>query len=157
MCTFILVMFMNLKYMDIAYKEALKALKLGEIPVGCVIVYNDKIIARSHNMKEIKRCSINHAEILAIKKASKKFNNWRLDGCDIYITLSPCPMCASAIKQSRINNIYCGIKNDSYNEEMILGILSSTDNNKVVNIDFNIDKIRCGKLLKKFFKLRRFD
>ena len=157
MCTFILVMFMKMKYMDIAYEEALKALNLGEIPVGCVIVYNDEIIARSYNMKEINNCSIDHAEIIAIREASDKLNNWRLDECDIYITLSPCPMCASAIKQSRIRNIYCGIKNDTYDEKLILDILSSTDNNKVVNIDFNIDKSRCGKLLKKFFKLRRFD
>ena len=148
---------MKMKYMDIAYEEALKALNLGEIPVGCVIVYNDEIIARSYNMKEINNCSIDHAEIIAIREASDKLNNWRLDECDIYITLSPCPMCASAIKQSRIRNIYCGIKNDTYDEKLILDILSSTDNNKVVNIDFNIDKSRCGKLLKKFFKLRRFD
>ena len=148
---------MKMKYMDIAYEEALKALNLGEIPVGCVIVYNDEIIARSYNMKEINNCSIDHAEIIAIREASDKLNNWRLDECDIYITLSPCPMCASAIKQSRIRNIYCGIKNDTYDEKLILDILSSTDNNKVVNIDFNIDKIRCGKILKKFFKLRRFD
>ncbi len=148
---------MKMKYMDIAYEEALKALNLGEIPVGCVIVYNDEIIARSYNMKEINNCSIDHAEIIAIREASDKLNNWRLDECDIYITLSPCPMCSSAIKQSRIRNIYCGIKNDTYDEKLILDILSSTDNNKVVNIDFNIDKSRCGKLLKKFFKLRRFD
>ena len=148
---------MNIKYMDIAYEEALKAFELGEIPVGCVIVYNDEIIARTHNLKENNRCSIDHAEILAIKEASDKLNNWRLDGCDIYITLSPCPMCASAIKQARINNVYCGINNDTYDSKMIENILSTKDNNSVVNIDFNLDKIRCGNLLKKFFKMRRFD
>ncbi len=148
---------MNIKYMDIAYEEALKAFELGEIPVGCVIVYNDEIIARAHNLKENKHCSVDHAEILAIKEASNILNNWRLDGCDIYITLSPCPMCASAIKQARINNIYCGINNDTYDSKMIKNILSTKDNNSVVNIDFDLDKIRCGNLLKKFFKLRRFD
>jgi len=148
---------MNVKYMDIAYEEALKAFELGEIPVGCVIVYNDEIIARAHNLKENKHCSVDHAEILAIKEASNILNNWRLDGCDIYITLSPCPMCASAIKQARINNIYCGINNDTYDSKMIKNILSTKDNNSVVNIDFDLDKIRCGNLLKKFFKLRRFD
>ena len=148
---------MNIKYMDIAYEEALKAFELGEIPVGCVIVYNDEIIARAHNLKENKHCSVDHAEILAIKEASNILNNWRLDGCDIYISLSPCPMCASAIKQARINNIYCGINNDTYDSKMIKNILSTKDNNSVVNIDFDLDKIRCGNLLKKFFKLRRFD
>ncbi len=148
---------MNMKYMDIAYEEALKAFELGEIPVGCVIVYNNEIIARTHNLKENKHCSVDHAEILAIKEASNILNNWRLDGCDIYITLSPCPMCASAIKQARINNIYCGINNDTYDSKMIENILSTKDNNSIVNIDFNLDKIRCGNLLKKFFKLRRFD
>ncbi len=148
---------MNMKYMDIAYEEALKAFELGEIPVGCVIVYNNEIIARKHNLKENKHCSVDHAEILAIKEASNILNNWRLDGCDIYITLSPCPMCASAIKQARINNIYCGINNDTYDSKMIENILSTKDNNSIVNIDFNLDKIRCGNLLKKFFKLRRFD
>ena len=148
---------MNMKYMDIAYEEALKAFELGEIPVGCVIVYNEEIIARTHNLKENNHCSVDHAEILAIKEASNILNNWRLDGCDIYITLSPCPMCASAIKQARINNIYCGINNDTYDSKMIENILSTKDNNSVVNIDFNLDKIRCGNLLKKFFKLRRFD
>jgi tRNA(adenine34) deaminase len=148
---------MNMKYMDIAYEEALKAFELGEIPVGCVIVYNNEIIARTHNLKENNCCSVDHAEILAIKDASDNLKNWRLDDCDIYITLSPCPMCASAIKQARINNIYCGINNDTYDSKMIENILSTKDNNSVVNIEFNLDKIRCGNLLKKFFKLRRFD
>ncbi|MBQ6477228.1 MAG: nucleoside deaminase [Bacilli bacterium] len=146
-----------MKYMDIAYEEALKAYEIGEIPVGCVIVKKDEILAKTHNLKENNNCAIDHAEVLAIKEASSKLNNWRLDECDIYITLSPCPMCASAIKQARIHNIYCGISNDTYDDKLIKNILSTTDNNSEVNIDFNIDKTRCGNLLKKFFKLRRFD
>lgn len=148
---------MKLEYMNIAYEEALKAFELGEIPVGCVIVKNDVILAKTHNLKEINKCSIDHAEILAIKEASLKLNNWRLDDCDIYITLSPCPMCASAIKQARIKNVFCGKSNDTYDKKLIKEILSTTDGNGNVNISFNIDKLRCGNLLKKFFKLRRFD
>ena len=148
---------MDLKYMNIAYEEAEKAFELGEIPVGCVIVKDNKVLSRTHNLKENNNCSVDHAEILAIKEVSSKLNNWRLDGCDIYITLSPCPMCASALKQARIKNIYCGIKNDTYDIKMIENILSSTDNNTDVNIEFNLDKTRCGNLLKKFFKMRRFD
>lgn len=148
---------MNLKYINLAYEEAEKAFELGEIPVGCVIVKDNIVIARTHNLKENNGCAVDHAEILAIKEASGNLNNWRLDGCDIYITLSPCPMCASALKQARIRNIYCGINNDTYDQEIIKNILSTTDNNSDVNIEFNLDKTRCGNLLKKFFKLRRFD
>lgn len=148
---------MNLKYMDLAYKEAVKAFELGEIPVGCVIVKDDEVIASGYNLKEMNKSCIDHAEIIAIQSASKKINNWRLDGCDLYVTLSPCPMCASAIKQARISNIYCGIDNDTYDNDLIDGIINYKDNNCEINIISNIDKIRCGNLLKKFFKLRRFD
>ncbi len=148
---------MYMKYMDMAYEEALKAFELGEIPVGCVIVKNDTVLAKTHNLKENNNCTIDHAEMLAIRETSSKLNNWRLDGCDIYITLSPCPMCASAIKQARIHNIYCGKSNDTYDDNLIKSIVDTHDNNSVVNIEFNIDKRRCGNLLKKFFKLRRFD
>ena len=98
-------------YMNLAIKEAKKADRIGEIPVGAIIVDQlGNILAKAYNTKESKKISINHAEINAIIKANKKINNWRLNGCDIYITLEPCPMCASAIKQARINNIYCGRK-----------------------------------------------
>ena len=148
---------MDFKYMDLAYEEALKAFELEEVPVGCVIVKDDEILACTHNLKEKNNNSLDHAELLAIKEVSSKLNNWRLDGCDIYITLSPCPMCASAIKQARIRNIYCGIINESYDFNLIKNILENTDNNSKCNIEVNLDKIRCGNLLKKFFKLRRFD
>ena len=148
---------MNLKYIDLAYEEALKAFELGEVPVGCVIVKDDKVLSKTHNLKEKNNNSLDHAEMLAIKEVSKELNNWRLDGCDIYITLSPCPMCASAIKQARISNIYCGIINESYDFELIKNILENTDNNSKCSIEINLDKTRCGNLLKKFFKMRRFD
>ena len=89
---------MNSVYMNIAIKEAKKAYKKGEVPVGAVIVKNNKIIAKAHNTKEKSKQAICHAEINAIKKATKKIKNWRLTNCDIYITLFPCPMCASAIQ-----------------------------------------------------------
>ena len=102
---------MKEKYMKIAIKEAEKAFNIGEVPVGAVIVKNNKIIAKAYNKKEKLGSVTRHAEIIAIEKASKRISNWRLDNCDIYITLEPCPMCASAIKQSRIANIYCGLNN----------------------------------------------
>ena len=111
MCTFLLEEKMNEKYLEIAFNEAEKAYKLNEVPIGAVIVKNNKIISKAHNLKESNMCCIFHAEIIAIKEASKKLNNWRLNDCDIYVTLDPCPMCASAIKQSRIKNVYSANSN----------------------------------------------
>ena len=88
----------EVKYMTIALEEAYKAYKKKEIPVGAVIVLNDKILSRAYNKKEMKNCALNHAEIIAIKKACKKRKNWRLANCTMFVTLEPCPMCASAIK-----------------------------------------------------------
>ena len=99
---------MEQKFMKEALKEAQKAYDKLEIPVGAVIVKNGKIISRAHNLKETKQTAIAHAEILAIQKANKKLNNWRLADCDIYVTLEPCDMCMGAILSSRIKNIYIG-------------------------------------------------
>ena len=97
---------MDVKYMYEALKEAKKAYKKKEIPIGCVIVCNDKIIARAHNLREGKQNAIYHAEVLAINKACKKLKSWRLDMCDLYVTLEPCAMCSGAILQSKVKNIY---------------------------------------------------
>ena len=96
------------KYMREAIKEAKKAELIDEVPIGCVIVKNNKIIARGHNVRESKQSPTGHAEIMAISKASKKLKSWRLEDCDIYITLEPCIMCCGAIIQSRIRHIYFG-------------------------------------------------
>lgn len=101
------------KYMELAIKQAEKAYKLGEVPVGCVIVKDDKIIAKAHNMVEKKKDSTMHAEIIAIKKASKKLKNWRLLDCDMYVTLEPCLLCKSAIELSRIKNVYYSTISDN--------------------------------------------
>ena len=96
------------KYMKLALKEAQKAFDKGEVPVGAVIVLNDIIIAKAHNLKTSKRQATHHAEILAIQKASKKINDWRLDKCEMYVTLEPCPMCAGALIQARIRRLVFG-------------------------------------------------
>ena len=98
------------KYMKEAIKEAKKAELKDEVPIGCVIIKDDKIIARAHNLRESKQQSIAHAEILAIEKACKKIGSWRLENCDLYVTLEPCPMCSGAILQSRISNVIYGAK-----------------------------------------------
>ena len=98
----------TIRYMRAALKEAEKAKQKNEVPIGAVIVKDNRIIARGHNTREKTNQVIDHAEMRAIRKANKKLNSWRLDGCDIYVTLEPCPMCAGAMIQSRIRAIYFG-------------------------------------------------
>ncbi len=147
---------MNLKYMELAIQEAKKAYKSGEIPVGAVIVKEDKIIAKAHNQKEKNKNVICHAEMIAIKKASKKINNWRLSNCDIYITLFPCPMCASAIQQSRIKNVYYALQNsDLKTVEIVQKIFLGSAINKSVHYEqIDCDK-ESLKLLQNFFQKKR--
>ena len=94
------------KYVVEIIKEAKKAYKIGEIPVGCIIVKNGKIISKGYNLVEKKKNAINHAELIAIKKASKKLKNWRLIDCEMYVTLEPCDLCVEAIRLSRIKKVY---------------------------------------------------
>ena len=156
MCAFILRWIMDLKYMDMAIEEAKKAFEEDEVPVGCVIVKNNQILALTHNRKEQMNSATKHAEILAIEEASSKLNNWRLDGCDVYITLEPCPMCASALKQARVSHIFCGLSNSDFrNYEIVLKILESDKNNASVPIinDLAVEKV--DKIMKDFFRKRR--
>ena len=103
---------MSDRFMMEAIKQAKKAWDIDEVPIGCVIVKNGKVIARAYNRRESTQQSIAHAEILAIQKACKKLNSWRLDGCDLYVTLEPCPMCAGAIVNSRIRRVVYGAKDE---------------------------------------------
>ena len=142
-------------YMKEAIKEAMKAYNSGEIPVGAVIVNNGNIIARAHNMKETKMCAVKHAEIIAIERACAKLNNWRLIGCTMYVTMLPCPMCASAINQSRISNIYYGTVPDYAEKEAVEKILSDKNYGLPVKLSGSILEQDCGKLLKQFFVEKR--
>lgn len=147
---------MDLKYMNMAIEEAKVAFRENEVPVGCVIVKNSEILAKTHNMKEQLNSATKHAEILAIETASNKINNWRLDGCDVYITLEPCPMCASALKQARVSHIFCGLSNsDSKNYDIVLKILSADKNNASVPIinDLAVEKV--NEIMQCFFRNRR--
>lgn len=145
------------EFMMVAIKEAEKAYRNGEVPVGAVIVKDNRIIASSHNMKEKGKCSIYHAEILAIKMAAKKLNNWRLSDCVIYVTMEPCPMCASAIKQSRVVKVIYGIDNKNVeNKEITRKILRSVDENKPVEIEkSNLDE-KYFSIIDVFFKNKRY-
>lgn len=147
---------MNLEYMDMAIKEAKKALDNNEVPVGCVIVKDKKIIGCGYNMKEKYNMVTKHAEIIAIEEASMTLNNWRLSECDIYITLEPCPMCASAIKQARISNVYCGLSSlDDNNFKIINQIFEKDKNNGSVKIFNDLSKEKVSLLMQSFFKKQR--
>ena len=144
---------MKEKYMKLSLKEAKKSLKKDEVPVGCIIVKNNKIIAKAHNLKEKKRNVLCHAELIAITKASKKLKNWRLNDCEMYVTLQPCPMCSSAIKQSRISKIYYGV--DNKKNEISNEILVNSDINSRVIIEEKICEAECKKIVTNFFKNKR--
>lgn len=147
---------MKIDYMELAYQEAIKAYVSGEIPVGAVIVKDEEVIATGYNLKEKNACCIYHAEILAILEASYKLKNWRLEDCDIYVTLEPCPMCASAIKQARIRNVYCGLSNStSDNLNIIKKIFDSDNLNPSVNFYNDLYCDRVKHLMQKFFVEKR--
>ena len=142
----------NEKYMLLALEEARKSFHNNEIPVGVVIVKNNKIISTAHNLKEKNQCILEHAELIAIREASKKLKNWRLIDCDIYVTLEPCEMCAAAIKQSRIKNIYSALENDDKStHERVLSILNTDKSNPKVNLINNLKVSESLSLLKEFF------
>ena len=140
------------RFMAEALKEAEKALVEGEIPVGAVVVRNGEIVAAAHNMKEQLSDPTAHAEIIAIRKAAAENGDWRLSGCDIYVTLEPCPMCASAIIEARIRNLYFGC----YDREV------GAASNKCVELNWKhctvycgIDEAQCESALKSFFENHR--
>ena len=137
-----------IKYMNIALKEARKAYKKNEIPVGAIIVRNNKIISKACNKKEKTKIVSNHAEIIAINKACKKLKNWRLNDCEIYITMEPCMMCCGAILQSRISKIIYGTTNDNN------GYLKNIDTQNVKVIG-GICEEECKRIVKKFFVKKR--
>lgn len=139
-------------FMKEAIKEAKKAYKKEEIPIGAVIVKDGKVIARGHNLKEIKKDTLKHAEIIAIEKASKKLDAWRLEDCEMYVTLEPCPMCAGAIIQSRIKKIYIGTMDEKTGAcGSVLNLLEYPFNHKV-EVETGILKEECSQIIKEFFK-----
>lgn len=141
------------KYMREALKEAKKAYNKLEIPVGAIIVKDGKIIARAHNIKEEKKDTTKHAEIIAIQKASKKLESWRLTNCEMYVTLEPCSMCAGALIQSRIKKVYIGALDKKTGAcGSVLNLLGDYKFNHTVEVEKEICKSDCEKILKDFFK-----
>lgn len=144
------------KIHDILIKEAIKAYNMSEVPISAVIVKDGKIISKAHNLKETKNSVIAHAEILAVEKACKKINNWRLDGFDIYITLEPCSMCAAVLHQSRIDNIYFFTRRENCgNFNLLNQILVEKNSNKITKCQYIDYSDESKNLLQDFFKNRR--
>ena len=144
------------KYKKEAIKEAKKAYEKLEIPVGAVIVKDGKIIARAHNIKEEKNDTTKHAEILAISKASKKLENWRLIDCEMYVTLEPCAMCAGALIHSRMKKVYVGAMDEKTGAcGSKLNLLEDFTFNHKVELETGILENECEELLKQFFKKLR--
>ena len=138
------------KFMKEAIKEAKKAYAKLEVPIGAVIVKNGKIIARGHNQKEEKADTKMHAEIIAIKKASKKIGAWRLNGCEMYVTLEPCPMCAGAIINARLDKIYIGTMDEKNGAcGSVTNVLEEYKQNYSVQKEEDIYQKECEEIVKK--------
>lgn len=140
-------------YMKMALKEAKKAYKLGEVPIGCVIVYEDKIIGKGYNRRNTDKSTLSHAEITAIKKASKVIGDWRLEDCTLYVTLEPCQMCSGAIVQARIPTVVMGCMNPKAGcAGSIINILDMPEFNHQVHTIRGILEEECSQMLTTFFK-----
>ncbi|MCI9147520.1 MAG: nucleoside deaminase [Hungatella sp.] len=143
-------------YMREAIRQAKKAASIGEVPIGCVIVYEDTIIARGYNRRIADKNVLAHAEIIAIRKACKKMGDWRLEGCTMYVTLEPCPMCAGAIVQARIPTVIIGCMNPKAGcAGSVLDMLHQPGFNHQVETEIGLMGEECSALLKNFFKALR--
>ena len=144
------------KYMRQAIKQAMKAYKKDEVPIGCVIVKDDKIIARGYNLRQSKQQSYAHAEMIAIQKACKKLNSWRLEDCELYVTLEPCPMCAGAILQSRIKRVVYGAKDPKGGcIDSCMQMYETKGFNHYPEVLSGVLNDECASLLTNFFKEKR--
>lgn len=143
-------------YMELALKEAKKSLKYGDVPIGAVIVKNNKIISKAHNMKEKTKIATKHAELIAIEKACKKMKTWYLTDCALYATVEPCLMCCGAIIQSRIKKVVYATKNEKFGYiESVENILQKNKNNHYVEVKKGIYENEAQKIMKDFFQKKR--
>lgn len=141
------------KYMREAIKQAKKAYTLKEVPIGCVIVYDGKIIGRGYNRRTIDKNPLAHAEIQAIRKASRKMGDWRLEDCTLYVTLEPCQMCSGAIVQARIKRVVVGCMNPKAGcAGSILNLLDVKEFNHQVELTTGVREEECSRMMKEFFR-----
>ena len=141
------------KFMKAALAQAKKAAAIDEVPIGCVIVYEGKIIARGYNKRNKEKNTLSHAEMNAIRKASKYLGDWRLEGCTMYITLEPCPMCAGAIVQARVDRVVIGSMNAKAGcAGSVLNLLQMQQFNHQVEITQGVLEEECSEMLSSFFR-----
>ncbi len=141
------------KYMKEAIRQAKKAYAIKEVPIGCVIVFEDKIIGRGYNRRTTDKNTLAHAELIAIRKASKKLGDWRLEGCTMYVTLEPCQMCSGAIVQSRMSRVVVGCMNPKAGcAGSILNLLQMEEFNHQVDLETGVLAEDCSQMMKTFFK-----
>lgn len=141
------------KYMKEAIRQAKKAYAIGEVPIGCVIVYEDRIIGRGYNRRTTDKNTLAHAELIAIKKASKKMGDWRLEGCTMYVTLEPCQMCSGAIVQSRMSRVVVGCMNPKAGcAGSILNLLQMEEFNHQAELETGVLGEACSQMMKTFFR-----
>lgn len=141
------------KYMKEAIKQAKKAYAIGEVPIGCVIVYQDKIIGRGYNRRTIDKNTLAHAELIAIRKASKKMKDWRLEECTMYVTLEPCQMCSGAIVQSRMARVVVGCMNPKAGcAGSVFNLLNVPQFNHQAELTTGVLEEECSEMMKSFFK-----
>ncbi|GAB6099697.1 tRNA adenosine(34) deaminase TadA [Halanaerocella petrolearia] len=146
----------NQHYMQLALEEAEKAFAKEEVPVGAVIVKEDEVIAKAHNLKESLQDPTAHAEILAIQKAADKIGNWRLIDCSLYVTIEPCPMCAGALVQARVGNLIYGAADPKGGAaESIFNIVNNDELNHQLDIETGVLEVESSQIIKKFFKQLR--
>lgn len=143
-------------YMQQALEEAKKAAALGEVPIGAVIVYNDEIIARAHNLRETTQNALTHAESMAIQEACKKIGSWRLEDTTLYVTLEPCPMCAGAILQSRVPRVVYGARDIKAGcVDSLYRLLNDPRFNHECDVTEGVLADECGRILTDFFRALR--
>lgn len=144
---------MDEKFMKIAIVEAYKAYSTLEVPVGAIVVYKDKVIGTGYNMRETLKDPTAHAEMIAIKRASEYLGGWRLIGCTMYVTVEPCPMCAGAILNSRIERLVIGTRDPKMGCcGTILDLLHNTSFNHQVDVTWGVLEEECSSIMKRFFK-----
>ena len=143
-------------YMELAIHEAKKAEAIGEVPIGAVIVYEDKVIATGYNLRETSQTTLSHAELIAIQQANQEIGSWRLEDCTLYATLEPCPMCAGAIVQSRMKRVIYGAADLKAGcAGTLMNLLEEPRFNHQVNVTKGVLESQCSKLLSEFFRKLR--
>jgi Cytosine/adenosine deaminases len=141
------------KYMRLALKQAQKAYDLGETPIGCVIVHEGRIVGRGYNRRMVDKNTLAHAELIAIRKASKKLEDWRLEDCTLYVTLEPCQMCAGAIVQARMKRVVIGCMSAKAGcAGSVLNLLQMKEFNHQVEVETGVLEQECSSMMSKFFR-----